>query len=101
MCSLVSDGYRSGTFLLFQAGIASHDLILALEPEAASIYCQNIPVDMTVDAIGLASLMTGDQYLVADLGGSRQLSYSQYSNSLCTNRGDGCVFTLIFMHVAR
>ncbi|XP_063399971.1 heat shock 70 kDa protein 12A-like [Mytilus trossulus] len=50
------------------AGIPGNQLIIALEPEAASIYCQNIPSkDKDEDAITV--FKEGTQYMVVDLGG--------------------------------
>lgn len=50
--------------LLIKAGIAEEKLTLALEPEAASIYCQTYPPPGSLDIIN-----TDCQYLVVDLGG--------------------------------
>ncbi|VDI02851.1 Hypothetical predicted protein [Mytilus galloprovincialis] len=46
------------------AGIAEDKLTLALEPEAASIYCQTYPPPGSLDIVN-----TDCQYLVVDLGG--------------------------------
>lgn len=53
-------------------GIPNSRLILALEPEAASIYCKNLPVDRTVSSSGKSTLdafAPGTQYLILDAGG--------------------------------
>ena len=53
-------------------GIPNSRLILALEPEAASIYCKNIPVDRTLSSGGKSTLdafAAGTQYLILDAGG--------------------------------
>ncbi|CAG2190341.1 unnamed protein product [Mytilus edulis] len=53
-------------------GIPNSRLILALEPEAASIYCKNLPVDRTLSSGGRSTLdafASGTQYLILDAGG--------------------------------
>lgn len=52
-----------------KAGIKDHRLKLALEPEAASIYCQYIPVDRTKEQRGFGVSAVGTRYMVIDLGG--------------------------------
>jgi hypothetical protein len=49
-----------------QADIDNDKLILALEPEAASICCQKITVDLKDRTI-----LSGLQYIVIDIGGKR------------------------------
>ena len=58
--------------LFCQGGIPNSRLILALEPEAASIYCKNLPVDRTLSTGGRSTLdafAPGTQYLILDAGG--------------------------------
>lgn len=51
-----------------QAGIQDNQLIIALEPEAASIYCQYVKTkDISDPKLTLSS--PGTQYMVVDLGG--------------------------------
>ncbi|XP_063399968.1 heat shock 70 kDa protein 12A-like [Mytilus trossulus] len=53
----------------YLAGIPDNQLIIALEPEAVSIYCQNIPsrdIDIGGDAITV--FKEGTQHMVVDLG---------------------------------
>lgn len=53
-------------------GIPNSRLILALEPEAASIYCKNLPVDRTISSGGRSTLdafAAGTKYLILDAGG--------------------------------
>jgi hypothetical protein len=53
-------------------GIPNSRLILALEPEAASIYCKDIPVDRTLSSGGKSTLdafAAGTQYLILYAGG--------------------------------
>ncbi|CAC5355526.1 unnamed protein product [Mytilus coruscus] len=54
-----------------QAGIKSKDLIIALEPEAASIYCQELRtnVDKKTDKTFSETIKKGTKYVVIDLGG--------------------------------
>ncbi|XP_060574520.1 heat shock 70 kDa protein 12B-like isoform X2 [Ruditapes philippinarum] len=49
------------------AGIGNKNLLLALEPEAAAIYCLNLPEGERKDMHDLG--MKGQKFLVADLGG--------------------------------
>ncbi|XP_052280504.1 heat shock 70 kDa protein 12A-like [Dreissena polymorpha] len=51
-----------------QAGISSDKLTLALEPEAASLYCRHLPVKKDGDC-SLSTLKAGTKYLVLDAGG--------------------------------
>lgn len=54
-----------------QAGIMTDQLIIALEPEAASIFCQNLPTEREI-VDGKTVLKVGGEgtrYMIADLGG--------------------------------
>ncbi|KAK3085535.1 hypothetical protein FSP39_004848 [Pinctada imbricata] len=50
-----------------QAGIKNEHLKIALEPEAASLLCQHIPIERTKEGISVADV--GTTYMVIDLGG--------------------------------
>ncbi|XP_078325244.1 heat shock 70 kDa protein 12A-like isoform X3 [Crassostrea virginica] len=55
-----------------KAGLQDSQLSLALEPEAASMYCRRVPVEIATQKDGakqIASLQAGSKYLVIDLGG--------------------------------
>ncbi|XP_053400254.1 heat shock 70 kDa protein 12A-like [Mercenaria mercenaria] len=54
-----------------QAGIENEQLTIALEPEAASIYCRHLPVDATSkeSKMTISNLPTGTKYMVLDAGG--------------------------------
>lgn len=54
----------------FRAGITSN-LLIALEPEAASIYCKHLPVNKRAgnSKVNLDSFSVGTKYLVLDAGG--------------------------------
>ncbi|XP_052779002.1 heat shock 70 kDa protein 12A-like isoform X2 [Mya arenaria] len=52
-----------------EAGIKSDMLSIALEPEAASLFCRHLPVERSGDELSLGSLRAGKQYLVLDAGG--------------------------------
>ena len=64
------------TSLCFQAGIVTkgneHKLVIALEPEAASVWCKKLPADGFItqnhdrDALDESP---GTQYIVVDCGG--------------------------------
>jgi hypothetical protein len=51
--------------------------MLALEPEAASIWCQLVPTEE-----GRCLSAPGTRYMVADLGGSIPLEYYLYNGSI-------------------
>jgi len=51
--------------MLLQGGIDSDRIKLALEPEAASIWCQQVHVGKAHAFNGI-----GSKYMVADLGGA-------------------------------
>lgn len=58
--------------LFLQAGIKTENLILALEPEAASLYCKYLQTEKTqVDGnkTEIVPFQPGTRYLVLDLGG--------------------------------
>ncbi|XP_052779006.1 heat shock 70 kDa protein 12A-like [Mya arenaria] len=52
-----------------EAGLTSDMLTIALEPEAASLYCRHLPITKSGNQLSLASLQAGKQYLVLDAGG--------------------------------
>ena len=57
-----------------QAGIPGENLTIALEPEAASLYCRHLPVERHVGGdktakFSLAKFKAGTKYLVLDAGG--------------------------------
>ncbi|KAK3099718.1 hypothetical protein FSP39_008541 [Pinctada imbricata] len=55
-----------------KAGIKTNQLFLALEPEAASIYCNHVPLEMQSSTKGKLEASTfkpGVKYMVLDLGG--------------------------------
>ena len=56
---------------LFQAGIRNDLLTIALEPEAASLFCRHLPVEKSLgrDKTSLAKFQAGKKYLVLDAGG--------------------------------
>lgn len=53
---------------LVQAGINHRKIKLALEPEAASMYCRHLP--MKQDKESISSLPTGTAYMILDAGGT-------------------------------
>ncbi|XP_076070819.1 heat shock 70 kDa protein 12A-like isoform X1 [Mytilus galloprovincialis] len=55
-----------------KAGISGDQLTLALEPEAASLYCRKVPVSVEITKDGgkaIAAMQNGSQYIVFDQGG--------------------------------
>ncbi|KAL3859667.1 hypothetical protein ACJMK2_009875 [Sinanodonta woodiana] len=55
-----------------KAGIPSNQLCIALEPEAASMFCQYLPVDKFCTQVGsvqFSAAPPGTKYMVVDLGG--------------------------------
>ena len=58
--------------LYFQAGIHNDNLSLALEPEAASLFCKYLPVERITGGDGISCFKPGSRYLVLDAGGEQQ-----------------------------
>jgi len=56
---------------VLKAGIDGANLIIALEPEAASLFCQHIPVEKLRGGEGIRPFTPGNRYLVLDAGGKR------------------------------
>lgn len=58
-------------FLISQAGISTDKLTIALEPEAASIFCRHLSVETTVSGgnISIAKMSVGTRYMILDAGG--------------------------------
>lgn len=55
---------------LLKAGIQTKNLIVALEPETASIFCQYLPTERLNGSVpGFAMTSEGTEYMVVDLGG--------------------------------
>lgn len=56
-----------------QAGIKTENLIIALEPEAASLFCMHLPVDKIISntehTSGISPFAKGTKYMVVDAGG--------------------------------
>jgi len=50
-----------------KTGISGDNLVIALEPECASIYCQTIPVDKLPQLVNMNAI--GVKYMVVDIGG--------------------------------
>lgn len=56
--------------IVFQAGIAKEKLAIALEPEAASIFCQKLKADRIETGSDFSeTVKSGMKYMVIDLGG--------------------------------
>lgn len=56
-----------------QAGISHDQLMLALEPEAASIHCRRVPVGVQTEGDGrkiIAAMAPGAKFIVLDQGGT-------------------------------
>ena len=58
-------------YLPLKAGLLTSKLTVALEPEAASIFCRHLSVDTTVceGKISIAKLPVGAKYMILDAGG--------------------------------
>lgn len=53
-----------------EGGIHSESLTIALEPEAASIFCRHLPLDRFIDSSGdIAKYPPGTKYMILDAGG--------------------------------
>ena len=62
-------------YLLLQAGIPGSQLVLALEPEAASIFCKHIPSERMVTGgkSCLDAFSPKTKYLILDAGGMQNI----------------------------
>lgn len=61
-----------------KAGILSNQLTLALEPEAAAVYCKEITTRRAKDAdyeIALATFSPGESFILVDCGGNLSFFY--------------------------
>lgn len=57
-----------------QAGIPSFQLLIALEPEAASLYCQHLKITKpTALKDGFQVTEIGTKYMVVDIGGRTEV----------------------------
>ena len=63
-------------YIFLQAGIEDKQLTLALEPEAAAIYCKQIAIQRFEkdDKTILSAFEPGTKFLLLDLGGMRYLA---------------------------
>ncbi|KAK3607274.1 hypothetical protein CHS0354_002895 [Potamilus streckersoni] len=55
-----------------EAGIKNENLKIALEPEAASIFCRLLPVEK-MDGAGVSSFIARSRYMVLDAGGNPEV----------------------------
>nr|XP_034304148.1 heat shock 70 kDa protein 12A-like [Crassostrea gigas] len=62
-----------------KADIAEYQIVLALEPEAAALYCKNLPDRMLTE-----SFEPGTKYMVLDMGGTN-FAMSEISLYPCSN----------------
>lgn len=72
MLSLFNNKLSSFVVFAFilKAGISRNKLILALEPETASIFCQYLSIEkMKGSEPGFTVTKKGTEYMVVDLGG--------------------------------
>jgi hypothetical protein len=55
-------------------------LTIALEPEAASLFCRHLPVEKSLGRhkVSLAKFQAGKKYLVLDAGGKKLYYYQCY-----------------------
>ncbi|XP_071142785.1 heat shock 70 kDa protein 12A-like [Mytilus edulis] len=86
------------------AGIKDDQLIIALEPEAASIYCQYLPIEKLSGAEkGFSMTEDGTQYMVVDNGGGtaditiHEKVTKGKLKELCRSSGGDCGGTSIDM----
>ena len=86
--------------ILLQAGIISgkdsRQLVIALEPEAASIYCRSLDVNQFIEPSGQQSspsFREGTKYLVIDAGGNMTSIYRYLI--VCIIKDFGKTVTLI------
>ena len=69
-----------------KAGIPSNDLSIALEPEAASLFCKHLPVEKLPDAKGIGVFRPGAKYMVLDCGGTHIVCFRDNVKSIKRNK---------------
>jgi hypothetical protein len=69
--------YAIYIFFCFKAGLLTKQLTIALEPEAASIFCRHLRVDTAISGgdISIAKMPVGTRYMVLDAGGIEHFFY--------------------------
>lgn len=74
-----------------EAGIESNNLSIALEPEAASVYCKYLPAhQLTSDDLSKSMFKPDSKYMVVDLGGGTAditVHKVESDNTLCEVHG--------------
>lgn len=85
-----------------QANIPGDNLLIALEPEAAAIYCQYLPKEKLVGTESVLNLSeTGVRYMIVDLGGGttdvavHQKEETGKIKEICHSNGGDCGGTSI------
>ncbi|CAG2199385.1 unnamed protein product [Mytilus edulis] len=85
-----------------KAGIPGENLLITLEPEAASIYCQYLPTEKLNSAEeGFTMSEVGTKYMIIDLGGGtadmtvHEKKENEKLKELCQATGDACGGTSI------
>lgn len=69
---------------VFQAGIDSKRLVIALEPEAASILCKELQLAKYEDGSDSINVFSpGQRYLVLDAGGKNKMSLQKLNEKNC------------------
>lgn len=67
-------------FFTLKTGIPDKNLFIALEPEAASVYCQYLPTEKLYGAeTGFVMSKPGTKYMIVDLGGNILRNYNELS----------------------
>ena len=54
----------------YKVGIHKDRLVIALEPEAASLYCMYLPVEKDSENSTFGVFKSGSKYMVVDAGGN-------------------------------
>ncbi|XP_076076072.1 heat shock 70 kDa protein 12A-like [Mytilus galloprovincialis] len=85
-----------------KVGISKSNLLLCLEPEAASIYCQYLPTDkLTGIEPGFTMAKPGTKYMIVDLGGGtaditvHEKMLGGHLKELCRATGGDCGGTCV------
>ena len=62
--------------VLIKAGITNDQLLIALEPEAASLFCRYLP-----EATGADVFKSDSKYMIIDLGGIYFIKANDHQNT--------------------
>jgi hypothetical protein len=78
----------------FKAGLVTNKLTIALEPEAASIFCRHLSVHTAISGgnTSIAKMPVGTRYMILDAGGMVHLYYLSHDHVLAYDTSTSCFY---------